>query len=233
MQESGKNHPILTKAFEVSYALFRIASNISDAGFAGTIREEATHLMGDVAKEDYIGATRSILAIEYFIKLAAEVNFVSFLNTEIMFREIGNLNAAIAEFSNPAMNAANEEIDISGIFTNPIPVGEQNLFKPSVRPHKEEKENSSMASGIRQAAILEQIRQSGNCRIKDIQDILPDCSERTIRYDLQSLVEQNLIERVGNGGPSVFYRVRQEAKLPIGQSAESIASVSTDQPFLG
>ncbi|HEX4104195.1 MAG TPA: DeoR family transcriptional regulator [Candidatus Paceibacterota bacterium] len=61
---------------------------------------------------------------------------------------------------------------------------------------------------MRQTAILEKIRQSGNCRLKEIVELLPDASERTIRYDLQSLVEQNLVERVGSGGPMVFYRPR-------------------------
>jgi DNA-binding HxlR family transcriptional regulator len=63
-------------------------------------------------------------------------------------------------------------------------------------------------SGNRHDAILAIIRQSGNCRIKDIQDFFPECSERTLRYDLQSLAEQNLIEKIGTGGPAVFYKNR-------------------------
>jgi len=47
---------------------------------------------------------------------------------------------------------------------------------------------------MRQSAIVERIRQSGNCRLKDIREILPDTSERTLRYDLQSLLEKNLID---------------------------------------
>lgn len=66
-----------------------------------------------------------------------------------------------------------------------------------------------LKSGMRQIAILDKIRQSGNCRMRDIQEVLPDTSERTIRYDLEDLIERNLIERIGNGGPSVYYRVRQ------------------------
>ena len=62
---------------------------------------------------------------------------------------------------------------------------------------------------IRQSGKARYSRVSGNPAIaglKDIQDMLPDMSERTIRYDLQTLVEQNLIERIGNAGPLVFYR---------------------------
>jgi repressor of nif and glnA expression len=50
--------------------------------------------------------------------------------------------------------------------------------------------------------------------LKDIQEVLPDTSERTIRYDLQTLLEQNLIERIGNAGPSVFYRAGADAQTP-------------------
>ncbi len=68
----------------------------------------------------------------------------------------------------------------------------------------------------RQSAILEIIRQSGNppagqagCRLKDIQDSLHEGSERTIRYDLQDLIERGLVERIGSGGPSTYYKVLQ------------------------
>jgi hypothetical protein len=219
MEESGKIPFILKKSFEVAYAIFRISGNLKDTGFAGTLRQEATHLMGCAANGDYIEAIRSTVAIEYFVRLAVEVNFISFLNTELLLRETGNLkevfNSAIAGSDNPAM----EETDLSDIFSSPFPAGEQNLFQEhpgDSSNHKEEKENNPAKSGIRQTAILEKIRQSGNCRLKDIQEVFPDISERTLRYDLQFLAEHDLIERVGVGGPAVFYRLRQttDARIP-------------------
>jgi hypothetical protein len=85
--------------------------------------------------------------------------------------------------------------------------------KSGNNPAKSGNENNAeivelIKSGNRHGAILEKIRQSGNCRIKDIQDLFPECSERTLRYDLQSLTGQNLIEKIGTGGPAVFYRSR-------------------------
>ena len=62
-------------------------------------------------------------------------------------------------------------------------------------------------TAIRQAAIINRIK-SGNgsgCRLKDLLTEFPDVSERTIRYDLQRLCEQGIIERVGNGGPASYY----------------------------
>ncbi len=83
------------------------------------------------------------------------------------------------------------------------------------------KEHGFMRAEMRQDTILDRIRQSGNCRLKDIQEVLPGCSERTIRYDLQALIERNLIERMGAGGPSVTYRMRQNSGGPIARNAVS------------
>jgi hypothetical protein len=79
------------------------------------------------------------------------------------------------------------------------------------RDDKEKSGNSvsALRSGNRQIAILDRIRQSGNCKLKELQEVLPDCSERTIRYDLEDLIERNLVERIGAGGPAVSYRIRQ------------------------
>ena len=63
---------------------------------------------------------------------------------------------------------------------------------------------NAMKAEMRQSAILERIRQIGNCRFGDIQAILPETSERTIRYDLEALVQKGLVERLGTGGRSVY-----------------------------
>jgi len=42
--------------------------------------------------------------------------------------------------------------------------------------------------------------------------MLPDYTERTIRHGLQTLVERSSVERIGAGGPSVYYRIRQAAQ---------------------
>ena len=70
---------------------------------------------------------------------------------------------------------------------------------------------------MRQSAILERIRQNNNladgkagCRLREFQELFPESSERTLRYDIESLIEQGLIERVGNSGPATYYRAKTE-----------------------
>ncbi len=61
---------------------------------------------------------------------------------------------------------------------------------------------------VRKDAILQRIKQKGECKMKDIQEIMPDLNERTLRHDLQAFAEQGIIERVGSSGPSTYYRLR-------------------------
>ena len=69
---------------------------------------------------------------------------------------------------------------------------------------------------IRQSAILNKIRLGNpsagsgqvSSHLKNLIAEFPDVSERTIRYDLQRLCDQGLVERVGNGGPASFYRYK-------------------------
>jgi len=62
----------------------------------------------------------------------------------------------------------------------------------------------------RQSAITERIRQAGDkpVQFKDIIAAFPDFSERTLRYDLQHLSNQGVLERLGPGGPATYYKIR-------------------------
>lgn len=71
--------------------------------------------------------------------------------------------------------------------------------------------NGVAKSFARKSTVFDRIRQNGNCRLREIQEILPDVSERTLRYDVQNLVEHGFIERVGNGGPATYYRAIAES----------------------
>ncbi len=268
MVQSGNQSYLAKKAYEIAYAVFRIVPKVLDGTLSQKMTAEATELLVGVAGENHHQALKSLEILNYLVKFGIDLNFISFMNGDVLIREISNFEASIAE----SINAANEDVDISGIFTvdaqevrhserreesslpqkgsfavasysaeaisNTLSVSEDGLPKslpktvfpkpktvfgrPSysvtkggetmaVKPGMTEKSGNIIKSGMRQIAILDRIRQSGNCRLRDIQEILPDCSERTIRYDLEDLIERNIIERTGNGGPSVSYRIRQMA----------------------
>jgi hypothetical protein len=246
MKETGKERFILTKAYEVAYALFRLAAQMKEEDFAGSLRASGAALLSAAAAEDYTAAERAIRVMECLVKFGGDVNMIGSPNVDVMMREIYALDAAIAERKTAIKT---DEVNVAEIFskpeiaahsaeparepakeqmrepaTEPMPMQSEPLrrqeFVEPVEPggfasfHSREPFRASEPairqpandSAMRQNTILARIRQSGSCRLKDIQDVLPGISERTIRYDLQTLLEQNLIERIGNAGPSVFYR---------------------------
>ena len=219
MKESGKNAFIGKKGYEISYALWRIAAHTKESALADKFYDIALDLIVASADEDYRKIIRLADALDYIIKFAVDVNCIEHSNAAIMVRESGNLKAAIADYLFiPANNPANPEIfDISDIFTS-VPEKEEEDYIPEISipaepiifetANLESGNESGNRSEMRQSAILERIRQSGNCRLADIQAILPGASERTLRYDLESLIQKNLIERMGAGGRSVYYRAK-------------------------
>ena len=214
MKENGKERFILTKAYEVAYALFRLAAQMQEKDFAESLRASGTAMLSAAAAEDYAAAGRSLRVVECLVKFGGDVGMIGTPNVDVMTREIFALDAAIAECKTVAKT---DEVNVAEIFSKPEVVKRSaepaiepapmrmEDFRAQPQPHPQPRQPSN-DSAIRQSAILARIRQSGNCRMKDIQEMLPDTSERTIRYDLQTLVEQNLVERIGNAGPLVFYR---------------------------
>ena len=77
----------------------------------------------------------------------------------------------------------------------------------------------------RASAIYAKI-QRGNASIKDLLAEFNGVSERTLRYDLQRLVEQGRIERVGSGGPGTYYRLPAAAPLLVTPSQPLISETT-------
>jgi hypothetical protein len=63
----------------------------------------------------------------------------------------------------------------------------------------------------RRKVIIELLEQKPMCHIKDVMAALPHVSERTLRYDIKSLVDKGVIERAGGGGPHSFLRIKRGA----------------------
>jgi len=59
----------------------------------------------------------------------------------------------------------------------------------------------------RKKNVFEEIKSRKICFLKDLMDVFPDYKERTIRYNLENLVKERKVEKVGTSGPGTFYRV--------------------------
>src|SRR3989344_6452595 len=239
------------KAYEISYAAFRIGSAVKTQGFSDRLFDQAFSLLDLAARGKYSECKNIGSAMDYFLRFGGDTGVVHPRNVEVMAQEIHQFNSAIAEYeklskqstfvgieesfskmparfrekkdSSPSSSGFTRmEVGISAINPNPLDFGASSVIghsEDSRGPIDGSEESQKDAihgtakSAIRQSAILQIIRQSGNpsagragCRLKDIQESLHDASERTIRYDLKDLMGQGFIERVGNGGPSTYYK---------------------------
>ena len=64
-------------------------------------------------------------------------------------------------------------------------------------------------SAQRKELIVGLLKNKQFCHINDLLTHLPGVSDRTIRNDIRSLAESRIIERLGNGGPNSFFRLKK------------------------
>lgn len=215
------------KAFEIAYALFRISGNLERRGFAEHLESQGMNLLAAAAAGERHRVRVALDVIECFMRFGADIGIVNQANSQIVISEANALDSAIAEFGN---SATLPNVDLSDIFSNDARgaiSGETESQEVSDTTPLQDPAIAEYTTEERRSAIFAKIRQSGNCRIKDVQELLPDTSERTIRYDLQNLIEQGLIERVGSSGPATYYQPKtQQASV---NEEESFGSGPTEE----
>lgn len=217
------------KSFEIAYALLRVSEASKNPDCSGVMRSLAFEIIKVSALRDILSIRQVLAGIEHILRLGDEFGLISSGNSATIIAESRKLLSVLPkEFFGRDRGPA--EANLSGVFTKEeyqrrnkqkginrqSEKKEQILAEtPAVKESKDDKTppfddsiHNPAKSGMRQSAIIERIRQIGNCRLKDIQEILPDLSERTIRYDLQNMIEKGEVERVGGGGPSTYYRLR-------------------------
>lgn len=229
------------KAFEINYAVFRIAAVMKNENFSRLLENQALKLLEAALAEDKTMLCQAVSALDYFIRLGGEVGAINQNHVEIIINEAKNLNSAIAglfeakilsdadikslfsEFpdANKKQDTVDKEIKmdkwIKGIkvdedskgmvFVKKADIGVEGAHLAADAAKDPANDNPAI---MRQTAIMERIRQTSICRLKDLQEALSGTSERTIRYDIQELIEAGLVERIGSGGPATFYRAKSE-----------------------
>lgn len=258
-----KKEVLNQKAFEIGYAVFRVAGALKEgSSLVHYLENRVLDLVDTVLIGEYGRAKTSANSLVYMLHLGFEAGYISEGIFNIIKREIDNLVKEIGELPNAAKFP---EIDPKSLFLNSklsslsdyigetkkvVPEEEDvtpeelelekissiiapkhvvskevsfndeedlivpGMMKPAISGNAASKQSSSpggsVPGGDRLSVILDTIKESGYCRLRDLQEVFPEFSERTIRYDIEKLANQGLIERVGNGGPSTFYRIKRE-----------------------
>ncbi len=195
------------KAQEISYALIRLAAYIRRAELKQRIEKLAFQFLEEVAGTAFDAALKTSAILESLISIGKAIYEVEPANATVIIGELNSLNAAMRQI------AGLEEVpNLETMFSKPVAVPSTNREFTDIVGNITNANNSNNGIGasIRQSAIIEKIRQSSNkqAQLRDILAAFPEVSERTMRYDLQKLCAQGLVERIGNGGPGSYYLLK-------------------------
>lgn len=80
---------------------------------------------------------------------------------------------------------------------------------------KSNNKNDNSETIVRRSVFFDKIRYFDEFKLKDLEEIFPELSERTIRYYLSDLINKGLIERRGNSGPNVLYKVKKVENINV------------------
>ncbi len=215
----------IKKAYEISYALFRVAGTGLKKPYAEQLESLALSILGSAASLRFEDLKSALEATGYVLRLGGDVGLISNKHKDVLLHEIAGLERISLDLGReeglPDLDIARlfkqpeygkvksgKESGKSAKIMNPAKSGQDNPATENLNPAKTEPmEDKSGNVKERHSKVIDFIRQSGNCRLKDIHDALPDYSERTLRYDLQALIEGGVVERIGGGGPSTYYRL--------------------------
>jgi len=83
------------------------------------------------------------------------------------------------------------------------------IIKETTTPTPAFSEETEESFSIKKSVFWERISHLDEFKLKDIENIFPDISERTLRYYLSELVSLGFIEKIGTSGRNVIYRVKK------------------------
>lgn len=191
------------KAYEIAYAVFRVSGNAGNAAFTSYMDSYAFMLLDAAERSNKPAILQALSLIRQFAGFGNAAKMLHPKDSEILIRETDALHSAIAGSDNAAIrqlpDMLSEIVKESGKVHPAKP-----QKKPAIAERSSERQSDKES---RQSKVLATIRQSGNCRMKELQDALPDVSERTLRYDIEELVGLGKLERVGQGGPTISFRI--------------------------
>lgn len=80
------------------------------------------------------------------------------------------------------------------------------VIQENKRIEKEKPSKPSTSLNSRQKKILDILKEKNSAQVKDIQEVFPDTTKRTLRRDFEALLASELVERVGERSET-FYRL--------------------------
>ena len=125
--------PAAKKAYEVAYAVFRIAAIVSQKALADALEQEGLHLLWNSIRDSKTESESGSKALYYLISFGRDTGIVHPENAELLIRQLEGLNFLLAASLHGPKAQANPA-DLSDVFTDQVAVlPTKDLFSKSNR----------------------------------------------------------------------------------------------------
>lgn len=147
-------------------------------------------------------ALKDIEVLKGYLSLCKQREWISNVNTLILFKEYDELKEQIKPIASlfPYSDAKREK-----------PVKQSQISQPA-SPVDNSVNNSKLGNQLseRQVKILDILNSQGKAQVSELQRILVNVSKRTLRRDLDELLKNKKVERVGEWN-QIFYKPHKQA----------------------
>ena len=203
------------RAPRLSEALFHFATNLNDT-IGNALKERAAQIAASAAASDATKLVQHLLEVKGIVELGARVGEIHKEDAHVILAALEqvsvNAKKTLEETSRPSIAAFSDLIHT----TTKSPAKERKETV-AVQPAKKERvraskptsslrrEVTNLTASKRRKTIVAAINDRPGIGMKNIQEVLPEVSERTLRYDLQQLIKNGAVVREGVGGPATRY----------------------------
>jgi len=187
-----------------------ISSAIGNSSEIGNINSANTTASKDLNLESIFSNPPAIIPQSNTNSSSAKDNGISKLDNKVNLELIAKQKDIVER---AYLNGDKKETDInnSGNKVEGESVVDQTIIKKIQGGINQHVRDESGNRTIRQNLIFERIRQSGKANVKELSGQFPGVSERTLRYDLQRLCDQGMVEKIGSSGPGTSYSLKDSS----------------------
>lgn len=216
-------------AHDISHAVFRVATLIHNRKLRIELENSAIDFLANFEEALHPNSKHTATVfdkLERMISLAESTKEMKEINAQVLKRELNKLLDNLKTIATTPKTTLNDITLTDDDFiksTNDTSDDYENNEAENMEDiinEPTETENKIDYSKIlnteltaRQYSILYKIREIQTCRLRDLMASFPDISERTIRNEINELINHGLVQRIGNGGPNSYFE-SMEVSVP-------------------
>ncbi len=194
------------KTERIAHVLAILASRSDPAPLKDMLRT-AQSLPGEIARMaagefDVPVALAEVFALLSALRLAGTQGFLHHENVAVLLKEYEIVAERLVAGSHPSPFISSEDFIVQELQAEPLPLPSRlpdnqgrEVVKDSVKDIS--KPGNLKGQTNRMSLILDYIRTHKGASIKEISAVVRDCSEKTVQRELNELINQGLVRRVG------------------------------------